>query len=72
MRTLLQIDTDNLRLRNLRVQQLRSYQGTPDELPGDDARLRKARRQANQFAIDMLMFHLDTSVCAPDTDESAE
>jgi len=55
---LFQVDLQALRHRNRRVEQLKSYRGTEDELPGDEERLSKARKDANHFAVEMLFFYL--------------
>ena len=57
--TLFQVDVKALRLYNLRVEQLKSYRGTADELPGDNERLCHARTLANRFLSRMMFFHLE-------------
>jgi hypothetical protein len=54
--TLFQVDCWRLVHLNRRVEQLKSYKGTNDELPDDGARLAHARKLANRHLKEMLLF----------------
>ena len=57
--TLFLADLKVLTLYNRRVHQLKSYHGTPDELPGDDQRLQDARDRANAHLAEMIVYQLE-------------
>ncbi|MHC4071195.1 MAG: hypothetical protein ACYTGS_04045 [Planctomycetota bacterium] len=59
MSTLFQVDLKTLRHLNRRVKQLKSYRGTPDELPDDEQRLAFARSIATAFLARMIVFQFD-------------
>jgi len=57
--TLFQIDTIRFQHLNRRVEQLKGYLGTADELPGDNARLSHARKRATDHMMSMILFQFD-------------
>lgn len=59
MATMWQLDVQVYQLYNRRLQQLKSYRGTPDELTGDDQRIAETRRRMDRHFVEMCLYQLD-------------